>query len=298
MNLDSQELTAHVNGIDLCYTLDGPEDGEPLLLIMGLGAQLIGWPIEFVKQLVEKGFRVIRFDNRDSGLSTKTTVGEAPDALDLLGKALNNEPVTSTYSLSDMAIDSIELLAFLDYQSAHIVGASMGGMIAQTLAINHPQYTRSLTSISSTTGDPQQFTPTEEALSAIISSPPETRDEIIKANILGSRALAGPLWDEDYATEQAEKNYERNFFPEGTGFQISALAMSGDRTDQLQELQMPALVIHGAVDPLLPLHCGVATAEAIPNSELLVFEDMGHDLPAVYWSKVAQSISDLVSRAS
>ena len=297
MASNSEELTAYVNEIELCYALDGPEAGDPLLLIMGLGAQLIGWPIEFVEQLATNGFRVIRFDNRDSGLSTKT-LGEVPDALDLLGKTLNGEPVKSIYSLSDMADDAVELLAFLGYKSAHIVGASMGGMIAQTLAINHPQCARSLTSISSATGDPQLFTPTEEALNAIIGSPPETREEIIQANILGSRALAGSLWDEDYATDQAKKNYHRNHFPEGVGFQLGAIAMSGDRTSELQGLRLPTLVIHGAIDPLLPLHCGVATADAIPNSEILIFEDMGHDLPSIYWPKVAQHIGNLASRTS
>lgn len=287
--METEEAIAKVNGIEVCYSVNGPIDGDPLLLIMGLGAQLIAWPIEFVEILADEGFRVIRFDNRDSGLSTKT-IGKPPEALDLLAKALNGEEVESFYSLSDMANDAVALLDFLGYESAHIVGVSMGGMIAQTLAIEHPKCARSLTSIGSVTGAPELFTPTEEALEAIIGDTPETREEIIRANVIGSRALAGPLWDEEYATLLAERNYDRSFFPEGVGFQIGAIAMSGDRTTRLTALKLPTLVIHGSVDPLLPIHCGVATAEAIPDSELLIYDDMGHDLPSVYWPEISERI--------
>tara|TARA_Y100000814_G_scaffold271003_1_gene227443 strand:+ start:137 stop:928 length:792 start_codon:yes stop_codon:yes gene_type:complete len=263
---------------------------------MGLGAQLIGWPIEFVDHLASQGFRVIRFDNRDSGLSTKS-VGDPPAAMDLLAKALNGESIESPYSLSTMADDAVALLDFLGYQSAHIVGASMGGMIAQTLAIDHPTYVLSLTSICSTTGAPELFTPTEEALEAIVGDTPEGREEILKANVIGSRSLAGPIWDEQYATFQAEANYDRSFCPDGVGFQIAAIAMSGDRTSRLTELLLPVLIIHGAVDPLLPLHCGLATAKAIPESELVIYDDMGHDLPSIYWPEIAQKIRKLANHS-
>ena len=294
--MDTEELTTKVNGIELCYTLNGPTDGDPLLLIMGLGAQLIGWPIEFVDHLASQGFRVIRFDNRDSGLSTKS-VGDPPAAMDLLAKALNGESIESPYSLSTMADDAVALLDFLGYQSAHIVGASMGGMIAQTLAIDHPTCVLSLTSICSTTGAPELFTPTEEALEAIVGDTPEGREEILKANVIGSRSLAGPLWDEQYATLQAEANYDRSYCPDGVGFQIAAIAMSGDRTSRLTELLLPVLIIHGAVDPLLPLHCGLATAKAIPESELVIYDDMGHDLPSIYWPEIAQKIRKLANHS-
>ena len=294
--METEELTTKVNGIELCYALNGPMDGDPLLLIMGLGAQLIGWPIEFVEHLASQGFRVIRFDNRDSGLSTKS-VGDPPAAMDLLAKALNGESIESPYSLSTMADDAVALLNFLGYQSAHIVGASMGGMIAQTLAIDHPTCVLSLTSICSTTGAPELFTPTEEALAAIVGDTPEGREEILKANVIGSRSLAGPLWDEQYATLQAEASYDRSFCPEGVGFQIAAIAMSGDRTSRLTELLLPVLIIHGAVDPLLPLHCGLATAKAIPESELVVYDDMGHDLPSIYWPEIAHKVRKLANHS-
>lgn len=292
MNSETIHGTASINGVELYFEVTGPRAGHPLLLIMGLGAQLTGWPVGFVDLLCAHGFMPIRFDNRDSGLSTKTA-GDPPNALNLLSKALNNEPVESAYSLSDMADDAAGLLNHLGYDSAHIVGASMGGMIAQTLAIDHPESALSLTSISSATGDPLQFTPTEEALNAIIGAPLTTREDIIGANVLASRALAGPLWDENYAYEQAVNNYDRCFCPDGVAFQIGAIAMSGDRTPQLEMLSLPTLVVHGAVDPLLPLHCGTATTEAIHGSDLLVFDEMGHDLPSVYWPEVVDRIKRL-----
>lgn len=295
MNSETIDGTASINGVELYFEVTGPRTGHPLLLIMGLGAQLTGWPVDFVNLLCAHGFRPIRFDNRDSGLSTKTA-GDPPNALDLLSKALSNEPVESPYSLSDMADDATGLLNYLGYDSAHIAGASMGGMIAQTLAINYPESALSLTSISSATGDPLQFTPTEEALNAIIGTPQTTRKDIISANVLGSKALAGPLWDEDYAYEQAGNNYDRCFCPDGVSFQIGAIAMSGDRTLQLEKLSLPTLVVHGAVDPLLPLHCGTATAEAIHGSKLLIFNEMGHDLPSIYWPELVDGMKELTRK--
>ena len=166
----------------------------------------------------------------------------------------------------------------------------MGGMIAQTIAIDHPQKVRSLTSIMSATGDPNDFTPTDEALSALLSQPLTERDEIIEANVAASKVLAGPLWNESYAQEMAEKSYDRSFYPDGIGFQLGAIGMSGDRTEKLSNLSIPSLVIHGEVDPLLPLHCGEATATAIPKAKLLTFAEMGHDLPEKYWSEIIQEI--------
>ena len=200
------------------------------------------------------------------------------------------EEITSAYSLSDMAQDASELLDYLEIPSAHIVGASMGGMIAQTIAIDHPQKVRSLTSIMSATGDPNDFTPTDEALSALLSQPLTKRDEIIEANVAASKVLAGPLWNESYAQEMAEKSYDRSFYPDGIGFQLGAIGMSGDRTEKLSNLSIPSLVIHGEVDPLLPLHCGEATATAIPKAKLLTFAEMGHDLPEKYWSEIIGEI--------
>ena len=283
---------ADVNGVRICYRTLGSPDDPPLLLVMGLGAQLIGWPEGLVEKIVDQGFFVISFDNRDCGLSGKT-VGDPQDSGELLLKAASGEKVVQQYSLSDMAEDAVSLLNFLGFNSAHIVGASMGGMIAQTIAIEQADSVLSLTSIMSATGNPQEFTPTEEALDALLASPESNRTKIIEANIVASEALAGPHWNETFAREQAEKNYDRSFHPKGIGFQIGAIAMSGDRTEKLRKLDVPSLVIHGSVDPLLPLHCGISTAKAIPDAELLTFEDMGHDLPEIHWDQIVKAIKSL-----
>ena len=287
-----QDKFAEVNGIQICYRTTGNQDGTPLLLVMGLGAQLISWPEKFIEQLQQNGFWVVWFDNRDCGLSSKTQ-GKSPDGSDMLVRSSMGEEITSAYSLSDMALDAIGLLDHLDIPTAHILGASMGGMIAQTLAIEHPKRVRSLTSIMSATGNPDDFTPTEEALSALLSEPLNEKEQIIAANVAASKVLAGPLWSEPYAREMAEKNYERSFYPDGIGFQMGAIGMSGDRSAKLAKLSIPTLVIHGEVDPLLPLHCGVSTASAIPGSKLVTFKEMGHDLPEKHWSEIIGELSRL-----
>lgn len=292
-NLDN---FADVNGVRICYRTLGDPSHPPLLLVMGLGAQLIGWPEGFVQKFADEGFFVITFDNRDCGLSSKTE-GEPEDSGELLVRAAIGEEVVQKYSLSDMALDSVSLLKNLGFEAAHIVGASMGGMIAQTIAIEHPSNALSLTSIMSATGNPEEFTPTEEAMNALLTPPEDDRDQIIEANVDASKTLAGPHWDEDYARDQAIRNYERSFYPKGIGFQIGAIAMSGDRTEKLSSLEIPTLVIHGSVDPLLPLHCGISTAEAIPEAELLIFEDMGHDLPEELWEQVVTKIKLLSGEA-
>ena len=292
-NLDN---FADVNGVRICYRTLGDPSHPPLLLVMGLGAQLIGWPEGFVQKFADEGFFVITFDNRDCGLSSKTE-GEPEDSGELLVRAAIGEEVIQKYSLTDMAQDSVSLLTKLGFESAHIVGASMGGMIAQTIAIEHPSNVLSLTSIMSATGNPEEFTPTEEAMNALLTPPDDDRDQIIETNVSASKTLAGPHWDEDYAREQAIRNFERSFHPKGIGFQIGAIAMSGDRTEKLSSLEIPTLVIHGSVDPLLPLHCGISTAEAIPEAELLIFEDMGHDLPEELWEQVVTKIKLLSGEA-
>ena len=200
--MTDQDQFTTINGIQICYRHTGNYDGIPLLLVMGLGAQLIGWPERFVDQLQQNGFWVVLFDNRDCGLSSKTE-GSSPNGADLLLRATMGEDIISNYSLSDMALDAVGLLDHLKISSAHIVGASMGGMIAQTIAIDHPQKGRSLTSIMSATGAPNDFTPTDEALSALLSQPLTKREEIIEAKVAASKVLAGPLWNESYAQEFA-----------------------------------------------------------------------------------------------
>ena len=291
-NLDNY---AEVNGITICYRTLGSQDNPPLLLIMGLGAQLISWPKDLLERFSDEGFFVITFDNRDCGLSSKTE-GEPEDSGGLLVQAATGEKVTQKYSLSNMALDSVALLNHLGFDAAHIVGASMGGMIAQTIAIEHPSSVLSLTSIMSATGNPEEFTPTEEALNALLAAPENSKDQIIEANVVASKTLAGPHWDEDYARDLARRNYDRSFHPKGIGFQIGAIAMSGDRTERLATLRIPSLVVHGTVDPLLPLHNGISTAEAIPEAELLIFEEMGHDLPEKHWTQLIEGIKSLSNK--
>ena len=291
-NLDSY---AEVNEITICYRTLGNQDNPPLLLIMGLGAQLISWPQDLLQQFADEDFFVITFDNRDCGLSTHTE-GEPENSGELLVRAATGEEVTQKYSLSNMALDSVALLNHLGFDAAHIVGASMGGMIAQTIAIEHPASVLSLTSIMSATGNPEEFTPSEEALNALLAAPENDKDQIIEANVAASKVLAGPHWDEDYARDLAQRNYERSFHPKGIGFQMGAIAMSGDRTEKLATLRVPSLVVHGTADPLLPLHNGISTAEAIPEAELLTLEEMGHDLPEIHWTELIARIKSLSNK--
>jgi len=287
--------TIAVNDIDICYESFGPDDAPPLLLVMGLGAQMTLWQPGFVSELLERGFRVIRFDNRDAGLSTKTD-GPPPDVMAMYAAFAAGHPIEAPYTLSLLAADAVGLLDALDIPAAHIVGASMGGMIVQTIAIEHPDRVLSLTSIMSTTGHTEVGQPDPEAMMALLSPAPEGRDAAIEASINTTRLIAGDLFDVDQARQLATESYDRCFHPAGTMFQIAAIAASGDRTEGLQQLDVPTLVIHGRQDPLVTLSGGTATAEAVPGAELLVFGLMGHDMPKVYWPQMADSIFNIAAR--
>ncbi len=287
--------TVDVNDIEICYESFGPDDAPPLLLVMGLGAQLTLWSPGFVSELLERGFRVIRFDNRDVGLSTKTA-GDPPDVMALYAKAMAGQPVDAPYTLSTMADDAVGLLDALDIPAAHVVGASMGGMIAQMIAIEHADRVLSLTSIMSTTGASDIGQPDPEAMMALLTPPPTDRDGAIAATVDTSRIIGGSLFDADEARARAAEAYDRCFNPAGPAFHIAAIAATGDRTDRLGSVQAPTLVIHGREDPLVTLSGGEATATAIPGADLLVLGKMGHDMPRSYWPQIADAIFGIAVR--
>lgn len=286
------------NGIDIAYETHGDPGDEPLLLVMGLGAQLIAWPLELVEALADRGFFVVRYDNRDTGLSTLfPSAGE--DFMSSFAAALQGEAVEAPYTLSDMAADGMALLDQLDVESAHIVGASMGGMIAQTMAIEHPNRVRTLTSIMSMTGELEYGLPTPEALEILVRPVGATRAEAIDASVAGSKLIGSPAhWDEDIVRQRATHAYDRCFNPAGVVRHLLAILASGSRAEGLAELDVPTVVIHGDLDPLVTPSGGERTAALIPGAELLVVEGMGHDLPPAVLGQVVEAITSLVSRAN
>jgi pimeloyl-ACP methyl ester carboxylesterase len=284
------------NGMDLEYETIGNAEDPPLLLVMGLGAQMIVWDDEFCRMLADRGFHVIRYDNRDCGLSTKIESAEI-DFAQALGPALSGGEVDAPYLLSDMAADAAALLDALDIPAAHVVGASMGGMIAQALAIEHPEKVLTLTSIMSTTGDREVGQPTPEAMQVLLAPAAQDRESAIEQSVKASRVISSPEhFDEAKARERAGAGYDRCFYPAGIGRQLLAILASGDRTGALRKLDVPALVVHGAVDPLVTISGGRATADAIPGAELLVIDGMGHDLPPMSWPRVVDAICELAGR--
>ena len=287
--------TIEVNDIEICYESYGPDDAPPLLLVMGLGAQLTLWSPGFISELLERGFRVIRFDNRDVGLSSKSA-GAAPDVMALYAKSIAGEPVEAPYSLSTMAADAVGLLDALSIPAAHIAGASMGGMIVQMMAIEHPDRVLSMTSIMSTTGASDVGQPDPSAIGALLAPPPTDREGAIASTIATSRIIAGSLFDEAEAKSRAAESHDRCFHPAGPAFQIAAIAATGDRTERLRELNVPTLVVHGREDSLITLSGGEATAAAVLGADLVVFGKMGHDVPAAYWSQLADAIFGIAVR--
>ncbi|MFI7610028.1 alpha/beta fold hydrolase [Nonomuraea terrae] len=271
------------NGIDIAYESFGSPDGRPLLLVMGLGAQLIQWDEEFCRLLAEQGHHVVRFDNRDAGLST-----HFHDA----GVPARSEP--APYLLDDMADDTAGLMDALGWARAHVVGASMGGMIAQTLAIRHPERVLSLTSIMSTPG-PGVAPPTEAAMGALLSRPPSDRDGVMDQSVVTWSVIGSPGYelDRELIRARAGLAYDRCFDPAGTGRQLAAINASGDRTEALAKVRVPALVLHGEEDPLVPVAGGRATAAAIPGARLVTYPGMGHDLPRALWPDIVAEITKL-----
>ena len=295
MHSFGDELVAPANGIELCYQEMGDADGEPLVLVMGLATQMIAWPPELCSMLVDRGFRVVRFDNRDVGRSTKLDAAGVPSRLDML----SGRRATAAYLLRDMARDTFGLMDHLEIDSAHVAGASMGGMIAQTMAIERPERVRSAVSIMSTTGSRWVGMPSFKAFGALLAAPPKNRDEMIERTLRTFRIIGSPgfAFDEERVREVAGRSYDRGHSSAGVIRQLHAILASGDRTRSLRELELPATVIHGSRDPLVRPSGGRATARAIPGARLRIIDGMGHDLPREVWPQVAEEIAATAGRA-
>jgi pimeloyl-ACP methyl ester carboxylesterase len=278
---------ATVNGIEIEYVTDGDPSDPPLLLVMGLGAQLTAWPEGFVDGLQKRGFFLIRFDNRDSGLSTK--FDGLPDIASLFS---GTDLSSALYRVEDMADDAAGLLSALGIDKAHVVGVSMGGMITQALVINHPDLFLTATSVMSTTGDRAVGAPTGEAMTALLRPVATSREEAIEASVEGSRVIGSPAYptEERLLRVRAGAAYDRSYCPEGTARQLGAILSSPDRTVGLHGVRIPFLVVHGDADPLVTPSGGAATAAAVPGSKLLSIPGMGHDLPEPLWDAVTDAI--------
>jgi pimeloyl-ACP methyl ester carboxylesterase len=281
------------NGIELCYDAFGDAHAEPMLMIMGLGAQMIHWDDEFCRDLATHGFRVIRFDNRDIGLSSKMSGGKPLTIFELAKLRYFGRPVAAPYKLSDMAADVVGLLDALGIDRAHVVGVSMGGMIAQELAIEHPSRVRSLTSIMSTTGHPRLPQPGRAVAVQLLQKPPTTYAEFearFKQTWLFLRVGSFPE-DEARDLDRARRTYARGLEPDGVNRQLRAILASGSRKERLAAVTAPTLVIHGKVDPLVHPAGGRDTAASIPGAKLLMIDDMGHALPISMWGQVIDAIA-------
>lgn len=291
----SEERLVPSNGIELAYQEVGDPDAPPLLLVMGLGTQMLGWDEEFCELLAGRGFRVVRFDNRDIGHSTMLDAAGVPGRVDLfLGRREH-----AAYLLSDMARDAVGLMDHLGIESAHVVGASMGGMIGQTLAIEHPERVHSLVSIMSTTGSRRVGTPTLKAFGLMLAKAPRDREAYVERVLKTFRVIGSPAYlnDEGRLRELAGRMYDRSHNPRGILRQMHAISASGDRTAKLSRLRLPVTVIHGTRDPLVRPSGGRATARAIPGARLRIVEGMGHDLPRELWPTFADEIADTAARA-
>jgi pimeloyl-ACP methyl ester carboxylesterase len=289
----TKPATARANGIELCYDTFGDAGAPPLLLIMGLGAQMIAWDDAFCVELAQRGYRVIRFDNRDIGLSTTFSQHGVPDVAKLFGAALMGQPIEVPYTLRDMAADTVGLMDALGIERAHVVGASMGGAIAQELAIHRPARLRTLTSIMSSTGEPGLPPPTQEAMEILMSPTPTDWEGYLARYLNTWRVLRGPGFPLDEARDRlrAAEVFARGLNPPGAARQLGAILASGNRKEALKAVKTPTLVIHGDADPLVRVEGGVATADAIPGAKLVVIPGMGHALPIPMWGQIIDAIA-------
>ncbi|HQY15352.1 MAG TPA: alpha/beta hydrolase [Ilumatobacteraceae bacterium] len=284
-------------GMELEYDTFGSPLDPALLLIMGFTAQMTAWDVRFCQILADGGHFVIRFDNRDSGLSTKLD-GQVPDVAGAMAAALADTPAPPLpYLLGDMAADAMGLLDVLGIERAHIMGASMGGMIAQVVAINHPERVISLISVMSQPGEIEVGQPSDEAAMAIFSPPPTTREEYIEASPRWLVWASKKYRDVARTKELAAREFDRSFYPEGAPRQMAAIYGSGRRSVQLQALDVPTLVIHGRDDQLIMPSGGFRTAELIPGAHLLFVADMGHDLPEPLWPLLTDAVLSHTRRA-
>jgi pimeloyl-ACP methyl ester carboxylesterase len=288
--------TVEANGIEIFYERFGDPTDPSLLMVCGLGMQSVGFEDELVERFAARGLQVIRYDNRDVGLSSwfDGAVGDVDVAI---MTALMGGEVEAPYTLSDMAADGISLLDALGIGSAHVIGASMGGMIVQTMAIEHPERVRSMTSVMSTTGEPEYGTPDPDCLAGLVSimAPAETRQERVAAGVELQELIGTPsAWDPQRLRDRVELLVDRAYNPSGVARQLLAILASGDRGEHLPRVTAPTMVLHGDADRLVDLSGGRRTTELVPGAELRVMEGMGHDLPPAYWDRAVQAVDDIV----
>ncbi|MEM8903647.1 MAG: alpha/beta fold hydrolase [Actinomycetota bacterium] len=290
-------MRAPVGGHELEYETFGDPAAPTFVLLNGLGSQLIASPSGLCEQLAVEGFHVVRYDHRDVGRSTRSQV--PPPGLGAVRAAIRRGEVPDLpYTLSDLAADAVGLLDHLGVERAHVSGVSMGGMVVQHLAIEHPDRLISATSIMSTTGAREVGAPTEEAWAALTSIPPADRDGHVEHAVRTGRVLAGPHFDPVVARRRAEEAFDRSYRPDAAVFQLAAIWASGDRTDRLRGVEVPFLVIHGRDDRLIDLDGGEATARAVPGARLLVLRGMGHDLPEPLWPRIVDALAHHAASAS
>jgi pimeloyl-ACP methyl ester carboxylesterase len=290
----SEPAVVEANGIEIVYETFGEASAAPpMLLIMGLGQPMIAWDEAFCAALAALGYWVIRFDNRDVGLSTKFDEAGVPNILALMQATAQGQAVQGPYTMRDMAEDAVGLLDALGIESAHVVGVSLGGMIAQEMAIRHPDRVRTLTSIMSTTGAPDLPSPTPEAMAILLNPAPTDRAGYIESSVETWRVLNGPVLplDEDFVRARAGQTFDHGLSPEGTARQLAAVLTSGSRREALQSVQVPSLVVHGDADPLVPVEAGIDTADAIPGAELMIVEGMGHNIPAAVAPRIVEALA-------
>jgi pimeloyl-ACP methyl ester carboxylesterase len=283
-------MRVHAHGLEIECDAFGDAKDPPMLLVMGFAQQMTTWDERFCGLLAARGLYVVRFDNRDIGLSTKIESAPRPNFPAIVGGDLS----TLAYSIEDMADDTAGLLDALGFASAHVVGMSMGGMIAQALAVHHPGRVTSLGSIMSTTGDPRVGHPSPEVIALVMKRPPPGRDENIELGVRVWNAIRSPGYpfNEAQVRERVARAYDRGFYPPGLARQAAAIMAQRDRTARLHDVRVPTVVIHGAEDPLINRSGGEATARAIPGAKLVIVPGMGHDLPEGVWGVVIDALVD------
>ena len=292
------EQHINANGIDLCYESFGNKENSTVLFVMGLGAQMVAWPESLITGLVDAGFHVVRYDNRDVGLSQKFDSAGMPDFESIVTDLMAGKKPNSPYYLSDMAADGIGLMDALGISRAHVVGASMGGMIAQQMAIESPNRLLTMTSIMSTTGDPSVPSATEEAMAVLMLPAPDTDDisELVAHALKNRKVIGGDGFvDDEESRNLAAATIRRQYYPIGSARQRAAIMSSGSRTEALKKVKVPTLVLHGDKDPLVPVEGGIHTAATIPAARLEVLEGMGHALFPIYQPRVLELIKSHIA---